>query len=79
MISKNQPRTEDRGVNRGRPRTCPNNGFSGHEPPGWDMQLADTWNRAMRRDLEAALERWMRERDLRGEVCRVTVPGEWMP
>ena len=55
------------------------NGFSGHEPPGWDMQLADTWNRPMRRDLEAALERWVRERDVRGEVCRVTVPGEWMP
>jgi len=55
------------------------NGFSGHSPPGWGLALADVWSPEMRAALERELARWVREREIRGEVCRVPVPGGWLP
>jgi hypothetical protein len=55
------------------------NGFSGNSPPGWNLSVADTWSPAMSAALERELERWVRAREIPGEVCRVTVPGDWLP
>jgi hypothetical protein len=52
------------------------NGYSGNEPPGWELEDLRDPSGAPAAGLEAALGRWGRARGLReGDVCLLAVPA----